>query len=125
MCKIQHHHLFRTPGTLLILGPLLFIIYINELPDICDSGSQLFMYADDVKIYNHILNRQDNDTLLNDLIKLKSWADNWLINLNIVKCKTVSYGRNVDNIHHYILITKLNLKIYNLLKILMSQLIHA
>jgi len=59
------------------------------------------LYADDAKIYNHILNRQDKDTLQNDLIKLKSWADNWLINLNIVKCKTVSYGRNVDNNYHY------------------------
>jgi len=73
-----------------ILGPLLFIIYINELPD---SGSQLFLYADDAKIYNHILNRQDKDTLQNDRIKLKSWADNWLINLNIAKCKTVTYGK--------------------------------
>jgi len=30
-----------------------------------------------------------------------NWADNWLINLNIVKCKTVSYGRNVDNNYYY------------------------
>jgi len=59
------------------------------------------LYADDANIYNNILNRQDKDTLQNDLIKLKSWADNWLINLNIVKCKTVSYGRNVDNTYHY------------------------
>ena len=84
-----------------ILGPLLFIIYINELPDICDSGSQLFLYADDAKIYKHILNQQDKDIIHNDLIKLKTWADNWLINLNVVKCKTVSYGRNVDNNYHY------------------------
>jgi len=59
------------------------------------------LYADEAKIYNHILNCQDKDTLQNNLIKLKSWADNWLINLNIVKCKTVSYGRNVDNNYHY------------------------
>jgi len=84
-----------------ILGPLLFIIYINELPDIWDSGSQLFLYADDAQINNHILNHQDKDTLQNDLIKLKSWADNWLISLNIVKCKTVAYGRNIDNNYHY------------------------
>jgi len=84
-----------------ILGPLLFIIYINELPDICDSGSQLFLYADYAKIYNHILNQQDKDTLQNDHIKLKTWADNWLINPHIGKCKTVSYGRNVNNNYHY------------------------
>jgi len=59
------------------------------------------LYADDAQIYKHILNRQNKDTLQHDLIKLKSWADNWLINLNIVKCKTVSYGRNVDKTYHY------------------------
>jgi len=46
-----------------ILRSLLFIIYINELPVICDLGSQLFLYADDAKIYNDILNRQEKDTL--------------------------------------------------------------
>ena len=84
-----------------ILGPLLFIIYINELPDICNSGSNLFLYADDAKLYKHILNNKDKDVLQNDLIKLKLWADNWLINLNIVKCKKVSYGRLIDNTFHY------------------------
>ena len=84
-----------------ILGPLLFIIYINELPDICNSGSNLFLYADDAKLYKHILNSQDKDVLQNDLIKLKLWADNWLINLNIVKCKKVSYGRLIHNTFHY------------------------
>jgi len=41
-----------------ILGPLIFIIFINELPDICDSCSQLFSYADDAKIDTHIINRR-------------------------------------------------------------------
>jgi len=59
------------------------------------------LYADYAKINNNIFNCQDKDILQNDLIKLKSWADNWLINLNIVKCKTVSYGRNEDNTYHY------------------------
>ena len=74
---------------------------MNELPDICNSGSNLFLYADDAKLYKHILNSQDKDVLQNDLIKLKLWADNWLINLNIVKCKKVSYGRLIDNTFHY------------------------
>jgi len=59
------------------------------------------LYADDAKLYKHILNSQDIDILQNDLNKLKIWADNWLVNLNIVKCKTVSYGRNIDNSYHY------------------------
>ena len=61
-----------------ILG-LLFIIYINELPDICDSGSKLFLYADDAKIYKQIFNRQDKDNLQCDLTKPNSWADNCMV----------------------------------------------
>ena len=75
-----------------ILGPLLFIIYINELPDICNSGSNLFLYADDAKLYKHILNSQDKDVLQNDLIKLKLWADNWLINLILSSAKKFPMG---------------------------------
>jgi len=47
-----------------------YYIYINELPDKWDSGSRIYLYADDAKIYNHILNHQDKDTLQIDLIKL-------------------------------------------------------
>jgi len=64
-----------------MLSLLFFIIYINELPDICDS--QLFLYADDAKVYRQIFNSQDKENLQHDLIRLNSWADNWLIKLNI------------------------------------------
>ena len=84
-----------------ILGPLLFIIYINELPDIFDSGSKLLLYADDAKIYKQIFNRQDKDNFQHDLTKLNSWADNWLLKLNIVKCKKVSFGRHIEGTEHY------------------------
>lgn len=84
-----------------ILGPLLFIIYINELPNICDSGSKLYLYADDAKIYKQIFNRQDRDNLQCDLNKLNSWADNWLLKLNIVKCKKISFGRHIEGTEHY------------------------
>jgi len=48
-----------------------------------------------------ILNRQEKDTLQNYLIKRTSWAVKWVINLNIVKCKAMSLGRNVDNTYQY------------------------
>jgi len=82
-----------------ILGPLLFIIYINELPDICDS--QLFLYADDAKVYRQIFNSQDKENYQHDLIKLNSWAGNWLIKHNMNKCKKVSCGRYTENTEQY------------------------
>jgi len=47
-----------------ILGPLLFIIYINDLPDYCnDLHTKLYIYADDTKLYRHIFNTADQDKL--------------------------------------------------------------
>jgi len=40
-----------------ILGPLLFLIYVNDLPEICDSNgneSKMYLYADDAKVYKKI-----------------------------------------------------------------------
>jgi len=46
------------------LGPLLFIIYINDLPDYCnDLHTKLYIYADDTKLYRHIFNTADQDKL--------------------------------------------------------------
>ena len=49
-----------------ILGPLLFLIYINDLPEICageDPSSEIFLYADDSKIYKVIRNQSDQQKL--------------------------------------------------------------
>jgi hypothetical protein len=59
------------------------------------------MYADDAKIYNHMLINKDKDVIQNDLSKLKNCADNWLIYLNVDKCKKVSYGRHIDIANKY------------------------
>lgn len=61
-----------------ILGPILFITYINDLVE-CDCGSELFLYADDAKMFKHVRSETDMDI--------------WLLSLNIGKCNTVSYGR--------------------------------
>ena len=43
-----------------ILGPLLFIIYINDIVDVCHN-SGIYLYADDAEIFRHINNMQDCD----------------------------------------------------------------
>ena len=37
-----------------MIGPLLFLLYIRDIIDVCDDGSKLFMYADDAKLLSHI-----------------------------------------------------------------------
>jgi retron-type reverse transcriptase len=62
-----------------ILGPILFIIYINELPDCLNADSNIFVYADDAKLFRHVSTSQDSLNLQNDINKLSNWTDEWLI----------------------------------------------
>ena len=68
-----------------VLGPLLFIIYINDLP--ISISSKIRLYADDVIIYRAILSSEDASILQEDLNKLVSWAATWLMSLNLNKCE--------------------------------------
>ena len=77
-----------------ILGPLLFIIFINDLAEMCDKESKLYLYADDAKIFSHICNIKDKENLQSDLDKVNEWSNKWLLKLNIQKCKVMSYGRD-------------------------------
>lgn len=74
-----------------ILGPLLFVIYINDLPDITQSSTYLF--ADDTKIFRQITCEQDKNTLQNDLYKLQEWTDTWLLKFHPDKCKSITLGK--------------------------------
>ena len=49
-----------------ILGPLLFIIFINDSLEYCNNGSELFLYADDAKLFRHISCITDVELLQND-----------------------------------------------------------
>jgi hypothetical protein len=56
-----------------ILGPILFILYINDLPDVITSCNYL-MYADDVKIYKEIHSDNDSIMLNSDLSHITNWC---------------------------------------------------
>ena len=42
-----------------VLGPLLFIMYVNDLPDICTNDIDLYLFADDAKICKYVRNGED------------------------------------------------------------------
>ena len=73
-----------------ILGPVLFILYINDLPGVVGSVCKLF--ADDCKLYRNITSEADQRELQEDIERLWKWSKNWLLGFNIKKCKVVSYG---------------------------------
>jgi len=56
-----------------------------------DASTKTFLYADDAKIYK-VINQMDNQAELQAVVNtVKNWSDEWLLQLNIDKCKTVSY----------------------------------
>ena len=80
-----------------VLGPLLFVIYINDLVDIISNESCIYLYADDTKLYRHIRCDRDRLLLQQDLNDIVEWINKYLLKLNVNKCKVVSYGKNVTN----------------------------
>ena len=72
-----------------VLGPTLFILYINELPSLVKS--KLVMFADDTKLYREIRDDSDTMTLQEDLNVLETWSREWL-KFNVAKCKTMHCG---------------------------------
>lgn len=70
-----------------VLGPLLFILYVNEIPEIVKS--KMYMYADDSKLLNESRNHR---TIQQDLEILSNWSKTWLLKFNEQKCKTIHFG---------------------------------
>ena len=64
-----------------VLGSLLFIIYINDLPN--GITSTIRLYADDVIIYKAIYSNDDVLELQEDLAKLSEWTVKWLMSFNL------------------------------------------
>ena len=73
-----------------VLGPILFILYINDLSE--QIQSSLWTFADDTKIYRPILTTEDQNILQKDLDIFTQWNKTWQGFLNISKCKHLSLG---------------------------------
>ena len=78
-----------------VLGPVLFLVYINDLLDGLQSSGKLF--ADDAKIYRSIRSQSDQVILQEDLDKLHEWSEKWLLNFNESKCKVMHFGAKNPN----------------------------
>lgn len=74
-----------------VLGPLLFVLYINDLPDKLVQHVKLF--ADDSKIIGVITSEEDCISLQKDIDEAVQWSHKWLMPFNIDKCKVMHVGR--------------------------------
>ena len=85
-----------------ILGPTLFLLYINDLPD--NMISKLVMYADDTTLFNSTERKTDSaqrqrlcDVLNADLQTIAEWGSKWQVSFNSSKTQSILFSRSKGN----------------------------
>ena len=78
-----------------ILGPILFVLFINDLPNGISSGTELALYADDTKIWRNILSESDHEALQNDINYLYRWSITNKMSFHPQKCKVISVANRL------------------------------
>jgi len=76
-----------------VLGPLLFIFYINDITMVPLSDGTMSLFADDLMLYRPIYSATDYHLLQMDIDKLSVWSDNNLLKFNGRKCKYMTISR--------------------------------
>ena len=74
-----------------ILGPTLFLMYINDLP-LCFRSSDCLLFADDVKVFKRISAINDCLDLQRDLNSLSEWCSKWQMKFNLSKCSFINFS---------------------------------
>ena len=75
-------------------GPLLFIIYVNDLPKSVSQDTTMAIFADDTKCYRPTKNSEDNKTLQSNLDNITIWCHEWKMDLNQTKCGVLHLTRS-------------------------------
>ena len=81
-----------------VLGPMLFLLCVNDINKVITS--QIKLFADDSVLYRNIHNQNDQVILQNDLDTIFSWAEKWLMELNINKYPVLSITLKRNSIFH-------------------------
>ena len=82
-----------------VLGPLLFVWYVNDMPEKITSTA--YMFADDTKVYRNIKTHIDREVLQSDLSRLEDWSRKWQLRFNADKCKVLHIGQDNEHYEYY------------------------
>ena len=84
-----------------MLGPILFVLYINDLPSCIRSN--VFMFADDTKVFKVIKHENDVQILQANLENFATWSSKWRLRFHPDKCKIMHVGTRAEHDHVYTL----------------------
>ena len=84
-----------------VLGPILFVIYINDLPN--EIKYDIYMFADDTNVFRTIKTNDDQCILQDDLDELTSWSTKWLLTFHPDKWKIMHLGKPLEEQFKYTL----------------------
>ena len=73
-----------------ILGPLLFLCYINDLPSVVSPGTKIHLFADDCLAYRAIRSTEYQLQFQEDLTNLSNWGMQWGMRFNTSKCNIIT-----------------------------------
>lgn len=76
-----------------VLGPLLFVIYINDLDDAISFSTILKKFADDTKTAQKVSTEEERSIMQNTINELLDWGNKWEMKFNVDKCKVMHCGR--------------------------------
>ena len=82
-----------------VLGPLLFLVYINDIVD--QISSDCFLFTDDSLLLDEVTSPTQSAVKLNsDLTSISIWAQNWLVTMNAQKTKSMFFSAKLNKPHH-------------------------
>jgi hypothetical protein len=82
-----------------VIGPLLFILYVNDLPEVTKNSS-VALFADDSKCYRAIQSPADRDLLQTDLDSMHNWSISWQLKFNVSKTLLLRVSRKRNSPTH-------------------------
>ena len=86
-----------------VLGPLLFLLFINDLPETIINNSDVYLFADDTKNFRAIYNEEDCQKLQEDLDAIHNWTNDSLLKFHPDKCKHLHVSTRQEHHHTYLL----------------------
>ena len=88
-----------------VLGPALFLVFINDIVDQVEYG-RLMLFADDAKKFQEVDEYQHAVNFQNDINSLTEWADHWKLEFNVSKCKIMHLGKTSMEAQYYMEVDK-------------------